>query len=452
MKIIGIIAEYNPFHNGHAYQIKKIKEELQADFVVVAMSGDFVQRGAPAIIDKYARTKMALSCGADLVIELPVLWATSSAEYFAMAGVTLFDKMGCVDGICFGAETDDLALLSMIAEILISEPEEYRHLLSSYLKEGLAFPSARSKALCNYITGKKTALDNTASVNSISDKYLNSISNVLNEPNNILAIEYLKALKRRNSSITPYIIKRKGAGYHEETIADRFDFANAAAIPANENPVPAASATAIRKVLDEASCNIDYQFSDKLASAMPTPALEILKEYMLTAALVQPNDFSSILGYKLLVSDTNALTDIGDSNPELANRLLKNRMSFSGFEQFCELNKSKNITYTRISRVLLHFLLNIRNGDYSFGKELDYISYLRILGFRKDTSAILKTMKKTSTIPVISKLADADSLLDENAMVLLKKDILAANLYSQICANKSGCAAKSEYTRNLIIL
>ena len=133
MKVIGIIAEYNPFHNGHAYQIQKIKNELQADYVVIAMSGDFVQRGAPAIVDKYARAKMALNCGADLVIELPVLWATASAEYFAMAGVTLFDKLGCIDGICFGAETNDLAMLSMIANTLIEEPEIYRTALSAYL-------------------------------------------------------------------------------------------------------------------------------------------------------------------------------------------------------------------------------------------------------------------------------------------------------------------------------
>lgn len=435
MKIIGIIAEYNPFHNGHAYQIKKIKEDLQADFVVIAMSGDFVQRGAPAIIDKYTRAKMALSCGADLVIELPALWATASAEYFAMAGVALFDKMGCIDGICFGAENDDLELLSMIADILISEPEAYRSLLSAYLKEGLAFPTARSKALCQYFAN-----------------YEREIFNALNTPNNILAIEYLKALKRRNSSIVPYIIKREGAGYHEENIFSPSDFTNTMTISAKADSVPTASATAIRKVLDDSFLNTDHHFSEKLVAAMPEQALDILKEYMNHTAFVQSRDFSSILGYKLLSSDVKILADIGDSNPELANRLFKTRMKFSGFEQFCELNKSKNITYTRISRILLHFILNISNQDYSRGKELDYIPYLRILGFHKDSGALLKEFKKTAQVPVISKLADAPAFLDDYAMALLEKDIFAADLYSQICANKHENYAKSEYSRNIIAI
>lgn len=431
MKVIGIIAEYNPFHNGHAYQIKKIKEELQADYVVIVMSGDFVQRGAPAIIDKYARTKMALSCGADLVIELPVLWATASAEYFAMAGVTLLDKMGCVDGICFGAETDDLSTLSMIADILVDEPAQYRDALSSYLKNGMAFPVARSKALCDYLT------QDTSSGSCRNDGLdLDVVSSILNEPNNILAIEYLKALKRRSSSMAPYVIKREGAGYHDE------DIANDAS-----GSVPTASATAIRKVLGENICVADYP---ALSSTMPVPALEVLKEYMLTNPLVQPNDVSSILGYKLLTSDVCTLADIEDSNPDIANRIFKNRMNYSSFEQFCELNKSKDVTYTRISRVLLHLILNINNQDYSFGKELDYVPYLRTLGFRKDTCVLLKELKTTSQVPVISKLADASTVLDADAMALLEKDIFAADLYSQICTCKTGKSSKSEYTRNIV--
>ena len=430
MKIIGIIAEYNPFHNGHAYQIKKVKEDLQADFVVVAMSGDFVQRGAPAIIDKYTRTKMALSCGADLVIELPALWATASAEYFAMAGVTLFDKIGCVDGICFGAETNDLGALSMIADVLVCEPENYRIFLASYLKSGMSFPLARSKALCDYFSDTSDSC-NSPHENAKID--LNEISSILNEPNNILAIEYLKALKRRNSSIIPYVIKREGAGYHDEDIT-----------------VPTASATAIRKTLDEQTISTSVQTLDKLIGTMPESALEILKEYLTKNPLIYSNDFSAILAYRLLTSDTNILSDIGDSNPVLANRLYKNRKNFSSFEQFCELNKSKDVTYTRISRVMSHLLLNISNQDYQFGKTLDYIPYLRILGFNKVSGTLLKELKNTSQITLISKLADAASILDENAMALLEKDIFAADLYSQLCAAKTGTITPSEYARNIV--
>ena len=436
MKVIGIIAEYNPFHNGHAYQIKRIKEALQADFVVVAMSGDFVQRGTPAIINKYARAKMALNCGADLVIELPVLWATASAEYFAMAGVTLFDKMGCVDDICFGAETDDLETLSMIADVLIEEPETYRAALTSYLKSGLSFPLARSKSLCGFFA-------NTATNGSHRNDglHFDKLSSILNEPNNILAIEYLKALKRRNSSITPHVIKRKGAGYHDTEIAS-----------ADSDHIPAASATAIRKVLDTPATTKEADIFDTLIDTMPTSALNILKEYLAEKSPVYTNDFSSILGYKLLTSDTNELTAIGDSNSDVSNRIMKNRTNFKSFEQFCELNKSKDITYSRISRILLHLILDIKNSDYILEKESDYIPYLRILGFCKDASALLKELKADSTVPVISKLADASSQLNGTALSLLEKDIFAADLYEQVCANKSDNTSISDYSQNIILL
>ena len=445
MKIIGIIAEYNPFHNGHAYQIEKIKKELHADYVVVAMSGDFVQRGTPAIIDKYARTQMALSCGADLVIELPVLWATSSAEYFAMAGVTLFDKMGCVDGICFGAETDDMDTLSMITNVLADEPEIYRTLLASFLKEGLAFPAARSKALCAYFS--QMPLDDAISELPLSSYDSDHIAVILNEPNNILAIEYLKALKRRKSSITPYLIRREGAGYHDKYIADNSD---SVAYP--DAFVPTASATAIRKVLHSGIGFADLPNPDALVSAMPAPALEVLKKYCKNNSLVYPNDFSSILGYLLLTSDTGKLSDIGDSNPELANRFYKNRLNFSSFEQFCEWNKSKDTTYTRLSRILMHFILNINNDDYSFGKELDYIPYLRMLGFCKDSSALLKILKYSAKVPLISKLADSSAILNAEALTILEKDIFAADLYSQVCACKNDVFPQSEYSRNIVIV
>lgn len=444
MNVIGIIAEYNPFHNGHAYQIKKIKEELHADFVVVAMSGDFVQRGAPAIIDKYARTEMALSNGADLVIELPVLWATASAEYFATAGVTLFEKMGCVDGICFGAETDNLAALSLLADILADEPEEYRRKLSFYLKQGFAFPMARSKALKDYFLQNPT-LTLPLSSDSLECDISTKFTTILDTPNNILAIEYLKALKKRNSLMTPYVIKREGAGYHEESILDSSSFAPS---------VPTASATAIRKELfqsakafHDSSFNI---FDDTLETAMPASALAVLNNYLTTNKPVCTNDFSSILGYQLLCSDAATLSDIGDLSLDLANRILKNRSQFIGFEQFCNLCKSKDVAYTRLSRVFMQLILGIKKADYSCGISVDYVPYLRILGFRKNSSVLLKELKAGSKVPIISKLADAASLLDETAMLLLRKDIFAADLYSQLCVEKGSVPTGSEFTRNIV--
>lgn len=432
MKVIGIIAEYNPFHNGHAYQLDTIRQNTGADYVIVAMSGDFVQRGAPAIIDKYARTKMALTCGADLVIELPALWATSSAEFFAMAGVTLFDKAGCIDGICFGAETDNLPLLCCIAELLAEEPQIYRNALSSYLKSGLPFPAARANALCDAFAD--------------TDSDAAEIHAILNEPNNILAIEYLKAIRKRDSSLTPYLIKREGAGYHETDIRSTTAGCNA----------PTASATAIRDILDNYKPD-DYAFFASaraiLSAAMPQSALEILGNYLSDFPLLRADDFSSILSYLLLSTSAAELSEVADCSEEIANRLWKNRFKCTTFTDFCASNKSRDITYTRMSRILTHLILNITSADYECAKALDYIPYLRISGFRRDSSALFRTLKEKASAPLISKLAAAPDLLSQEALRILEKDIFAANLYEQFVSQKAKTTTpRNEYSREIVIL
>lgn len=463
MKTIGIIAEYNPFHNGHAYQIEEIRKKTHADFVVAAMSGDFVQRGAPAIIDKYARTKMALSHGADLVIELPTLWATASAEHFAMAGVTLFDKMGCIDGICFGAETDDLAMLTSLADILAHEPADYQKALTSYLKEGMAFPSARARALLTYLTMHPQTLNTNSAVDAYTKAFsLSEISSILDAPNNILALEYLKAINRRHSHMTPYAIRRKGAGYHDTDLT-----------------MPNASATAIRKALSapiphpamQELCTADTQHSVAgknlalLRDTMPDTSFDILASYLEEYTAIEADDFSSILGYLLLSRSKEGFSDIADCNADISNRLTKSLYSFRSFSQFCEWNKSKDITYTRMSRILTHLLLGHTQDNYNATKQLDYIPYLRILGFRKNSSGLLKELKQTATVPVIAKLADARSQLTPEAFSLLEKDIFSADLYEQIMHQKTSntlptsqvslmlhkkTTPRSEYTREIV--
>lgn len=429
MKVVGIIAEYNPFHNGHAYQIDTIRKNTNADYIIVAMSGDFVQRGTPAIIDKYARTQMALSCGADLVIELPTLWAASSAESFAMAGVTLFDKIGCIDAICFGAETNNLPLLTHIAKLLTEEPQWYHNALSTYLKNGLSFPAARANALCDYFT------------DAASDA--NTLRTTLNEPNNILAIEYLKAIKKRGSSLSPYLIKREGAGYHETIFHD-------------SPSAPVASATAIRNALTKYTTDdsgTSPSALSELSAAIPQDVLGILEEYLSSCPLLQADDFSSILSYLLLSKSPSEIAGIADSNEEIANRLFKNRFQCSSFSRFCALNKSRDITYTRVSRILLHLILNITDTDYEHGKALDYIPYLRILGFRRDSSALFRRIKETTCVPLISKLAATPDLLASNALWMLEKDIFAADLYEQTISQKAKkTTSRSEYTREIVIL
>ena len=200
MKVNGIVAEYNPFHNGHAYQMKHAKEATGADYTIIVMSGNFMQRGAPALLDKFTRAKMALECGADLVLELPTCYAASSAEFFAKGSVALFDKLGVTTNLCFGSECGNIDTLSRIAEIFYTEPEPYVESLRCNLKKGMSFPIARTWALLQYAP-------------SLSDD-----KDVLSSPNNILGIEYLKALMSRNSKIVPFTTTRVGADYHDKRL------------------------------------------------------------------------------------------------------------------------------------------------------------------------------------------------------------------------------------------
>ena len=219
MNVCGIVAEYNPFHNGHLYHIEETKKKTGCDAIVVVMSGNFIQRGVPALFDKWTRTKMALQSGADLVIELPLLYSISSAEYFAQGSVSLLDGLNVVDHISFGSNTTDLDALKRIANVLYLEPENYKKLLESELKRGTSFPIARSNALKNFLKKEYDA------------KY---ISEILLDSNNILGIEYLKALLYCNSSIKPMVVERKGGNYNSTTITNNV-----------------CSATAIRELMEK---------------------------------------------------------------------------------------------------------------------------------------------------------------------------------------------------------
>lgn len=441
MKIVGIIAEYNPFHNGHAYQIERIRETTGADYIIAAMSGDFTQRGEPAIIDKYARTQMALSCGVDLIVELPALWAVSSAEFFARAGVCLFDQMGCVDELCFGAETDNVSLLSLAADILAEEPASYKEIFASCLKDGKSFPLARATALEQYLS----TVDFNGSVFSAADSLkLQELSDILSAPNNILAIEYLKSLKLCHSNIRPYPILRKGAGYHDTDIS-----------------APNASASAIRNVLKSVSaapdtaCKSDPNecfWKQSIQHTMPTEAFNVFSKYLKHFPYVEADDFSQILGYLLMTSSAESLSSFIDCNNEIARRLQKNLFSFSSVEQFTELNKSRDITYTRMSRIFMHMLLQMKDSDLILAKNCNYVPYIRPLGFLRSSSGVLAQLKKHSDIPVIGKLADARKYLSSDALTLLEKDIFAANLYEQILAQKKGILPRNEYTREIVLL
>lgn len=217
MNVTGIIAEYNPFHNGHLYQLEKARNDTNADYLIVVMSGDFVQRGAPALIDKYTRAKMALENGADLVLELPVLWSTASAEYFAGAGIALLDRIGVTSAVCFGCETPDQAALLSLARFLAEEPSAYRSALNDALKKGMSYPAARAFAVQTSLSAPLSG--DPSILASVTPELAETI---LASPNNILGLEYCKALFRRNSQIRPVPIARIGSGYHANNLDTSF--------------------------------------------------------------------------------------------------------------------------------------------------------------------------------------------------------------------------------------
>ena len=435
MKVTGIIAEYNPFHKGHKYQIDYCKKKLNSDYVIVAMSGDYVQRGTPALLPKHVRAEMALRCGADLVLEMPVSVSTASAEAFAMGGVSMLDGLHIVDSLCFGSEYGKVSALMELAEILVEEPEEYRQLLKEFLSNGLSFPSARCQALTEYFRNPHNFTGDD--FDGVLTPLLNQIVQILNSPNNILGIEYCKALLRLKSNIKPVTLKRQGMGYHE-TLAetdgsDRFSCTDGNTF---------ASASAIRELLKptltpETISRITAQVPDEISSLL---ASSLLRNEFLTEDVLDP-----LLSYCILKENTSGLSTYLDVSRDLAERIVNRSNETNGFLQAASLLKTKELTQTRIQRALLHIILGIREVPAT-------VPYARVLGFRKESSALLKEIKDSSSIPLITKLADADSLLDEAGKVLLSETTFVSNLYEKLLCQKSGRNFVHEYQNQLVIL
>ncbi len=411
---VGIIAEYNPFHDGHAYHIKKAKEMTQADYCIVAMSGDFVQRGGPAIYDKYTRTAMALSCGADLVIELPSVFASSSAEDFAACGIALLNNLGVVGSVCFGSECGNVEKLSGIASILATEPPVYTKELRRELKKGATFPQARNRAL-------------------ISCGILNEDeASILASPNNILGIEYCKALYRQKSPMTPVTISRKGYGYHDTSLA----------------PEGFSSATGIRKAIHE-NPDILMQMESSLIQ-VPDP----VKQMMSQGFPVFPDDFSALLNTTLLKLDCEGIPfeKYADVSEELAARLLRQLPDYHPFEEKINQLKTKQYTYTRISRALLHIALGVTTQQVVLGRNAGYAPYARILGFKKTSAGLMGEIKKRGSIPLITKTADARLILSGAAWSMLRQDFYCSHIYQTIAQDKYQIKMKNEFTHSVVIL
>jgi len=383
VNILGIITEYNPFHNGHKYHIEEAKKKTNADFTICIMSGHFLQRGIPAVIDKWTRAENALRNGVDLVIELPTVYSLNSAEYFAEGAIKLLNATGITDYVVFGSEKGTIDNFYKISQIYAQEPEKFVFQLKENLTKGLSFPKARRNAL---------------------EEYLGEELNLDSKPNNILGIEYLKAIYNTNSTIKAETIKRIQNDYNDSNLTGEIS-----------------SATAIRKKLEE-NCEIK-----SIKKSVPLSTYNSLKKF--ENDLVFKKSFKNLIFYKIRALSTEDLSKIHDVSEGLENRIKEKALNCNNLEELILAIKSKRYTYTRIQRILFKALLNIENSDVEHNPR-----YLRILGFNKKGQKIIRKLNESSHLPIITNLKNYEPQ-DAVARSMIEKDILATNIY-QLAKNK----------------
>lgn len=424
----GVIAEYNPFHLGHRYHLEMTKSLTGADFCVAVMSGSFVQRGEPAMFDKYLRTRMALLNGADLVFEIPAPFSTAPARDFADFGVRLLDAVGA-DFLCFGSECGQMAPLKAAADALREESLEFKTVLKSRLRAGDSFPKARAAAL-------------TVSLNGSGGVTLSpEAASVLSSPNNILAAEYLRAMAENGSPMKAFTVKRQGRGYNDTDL-------NSAAKgqgEAGEAALAFASASAVRKAVRNGRAG------DAAAAVPSNINLQAAGASYLTA-----EDLAPVLNYKIMEiirnDGKNGLTRFAGVSPDLAARIAAASPQYFGTDRLIQEIKTKDLTYSRASRALTHILLGITVQDMEFFKKEETPLYARILGFRRSAVPLLSEIKKRAEIPLVTKLSAAGSFLPPAARRLLESEIYAAHLWQNTCQRMWGNTFKNEYRQSPVIL
>lgn len=409
-RVIGVIAEYNPFHNGHYYHLQATKEITGADYCVAVISGNFTQRGDTSIVNKWAKTYMAICGGADLVIELPTVYSISSAENFANGAIKILDNLKVVDAVSFGAEANDLATLNNIANVLYEEPKAYTNILAHELKKGISYPSARENALMMYLNDIK--------------RY----ANTLNSPNNILAIEYLKALKVQKSKLEPIMIKRKKVYYNDNKIVD--DFASATAI---RKLLQDGEYTNLRKVIPRSSYTIIGQEARKGSIVLSLEKYE--KEIIYTLRRMKVEDIANL-------PDVSEGLQFAIKNAANESNTLKDLISNI---------KSKRYTQTRIQRILLYALLGIDKKLMDNSKKV--VPYVRVLGFTQKGKSLLseiaRTNPKLNIITSLKKYMDQNQNKNKILAEMLEKDIFATDIYTLGYTGES--KANLDFTNNMII-
>ena len=378
MKITGIVCEYNPFHNGHLYHLKKTREN-GATHIVAVMSGNYVQRGDTAVMDKFERAKLAVKGGADLVIEIPTVYALSSAEFYAKGAIYILDSLGCVDEISFGSEAGSVSELEKAVEIAdecSGAPE-----LEEYLKSGMSYPNAI----------------NTMIYSSYGKKLSNRISDILASPNNVLAVEYLKALRRLNSSITPFTIQRKSATHDSMTVLDGIS-----------------SASYIRKCMNEKS---DF------SGLVPAYVSQAYINAYSAGKTADISNLERIIIYKLRTSSPEELREIPDVGQGLEYRILAAADKNNLDEIFMSI-KTKRYTMARIKRILLNMLIGVKKSDLE-----TLPPYGRILAVTERGRDILSKAKNTGKIPFATSLSKLAQTSDD-AERFAKLEGTASDIYA----------------------
>ncbi|MBS5858352.1 MAG: nucleotidyltransferase [Clostridia bacterium] len=388
-KVLGIIAEYNPFHNGHLHHLQNSLKLTNADYTIAIITGNFTQRGSTSLIDKWSKAEIALKNGIDLVIELPLLYSISSAENFAEGAIKILSSLNVVDYLSFGAETDDIATLNVIADTLYREPKEYKNILSHELSKGLSYPKARENALLMYLQD------------------IRRFTNVLSTPNNILGIEYLKALKKFKSPIMPVAIKRFDVGYNDTTYTENI-----------------ASATAIRNIVKNNSLDI-------LKKVVPENSFStILENIKIGHVLPDLSTFEKQIIYNLRSMSIEEIANLPDVSEGLEYAIKNAANSCNSIVEFLSIIKSKRYTSTRLQRILLYSLLNITKKDMQISRKT--IPYIRVLGFnergRYIISEVARQNPKLEIVTSVKKYLD--SCNNRNLQLMLSKDIWSTNVYT----------------------
>lgn len=406
MKVCGIIAEYNPLHNGHLYQIQKVKEHLNPDYIIVALGNNFTQRGEVSITNKFDKAKLALELGVDLVIEIPTVFSTSSAEGFAKAGVTLLNNTKVVTHLCFGAETNNIDKIYEIANTLVKEPPKFKNELKKELALGLSYPMARCNAINEIYKNDKETKD------------------IMNMPNNILAVEYCKELIRLKSKMQPYVIKRNGPGFHEMDVIDNIS-----------------SATNIRQMLFDKK-NVDDFIPDNVSRFFmkcKTKRLSI-------------DDYSDILLYKLRTTDPKELENIYEVKEGLQNTIIEASKTSTTISEIISKSKSKRFTYTGISRVITNIILSITKDSYKKSEQI-MPKYIRVLGFRNASEELLSMIVKANKSGKVAIITNVNKYIkDKKSNKDITGELLKEIEYNNIYQIKANNDVNSDYTKNMIVL